>query len=131
MLNEASRPLVGEKDNMLGARIPPYEPQDIVPDADRLVHPNTGGMSVVKNWRKLPALLIPIRLQPEHPPARGSDSMAIFRYLDREIDSGILATDIYLRWGRKAHGTIEPCTTMPIAQYQMASTQPQWSISEA
>jgi len=132
MISVGGMPKIGAEDNMLGVRIPPHAPADIVPDNGDLVHPNTGGLSVVKNWKKLPALLIPSRLQSQHPPARGSDSYAVFRFSDQEFETGIIAPGLYLRWGRKAHGLIEPESDMPVQSFQeaLAATQTTWSVSE-
>lgn len=133
MLKDGERPLVGTDDNMLGVRTAPHDGADIAVDGNGLVYPNTGGMSVSKDWRRLPALLIPGRLRAICPHARGSESYSIFRYGDGLYETGPLANDLSLSWGVKYHGTIEPAKATLLSTYQaaLAVTCEQWSIAEA
>ncbi|MCE9605610.1 MAG: hypothetical protein K8U03_12015 [Planctomycetia bacterium] len=133
MISDGGLPVVGTDRNMLGARVP----IDIEPDHNEVqtVHPNQkrkGGVSVSKDWTTLPVLLIPERLRPLFPKARGSNTYAIFRFGKREYGSEAISNGLFLRWGASHHGTIEPIDSMPLIAYQssLAATRDSWSMAE-
>jgi hypothetical protein len=131
MRHERNRPLIGRDDNMLGVRVPPHPRADVELDGSQ-VRLNGKGMSVCKDWRRLPALLIPKRLRTLHPPAAGSDDLSIFRYTDREFDDGAIGSGLSLEWGKKSHGTIVQAAPQSIEEFQnaLAGTQQEWVPAE-
>jgi hypothetical protein len=135
MLADGGKPKVGSESKMLGVRIAPTPRPDIPVDQAGNVHPDTGGMSVVPDWRELPYFLVPMRLKAVRPDARGSNQLTCWSLGEGLFEVGSLADKLVLRPDSNdptAHGFVEPSDVMSIENYQeaLAETQDQWVIDE-
>jgi hypothetical protein len=135
MLDDGGKPKVGSASKMLGVRVAPNPHPDIPVDGNGDVHPNTGGMSVAPEWRKLPDHLIPRRLKHLIPRARGRDDLVCWRLDDLEFFDGQPIGLSVLRVDPAQldnHGFIEPASLMSIAEFQSAlsSTCEDWVPDE-
>jgi len=130
MKRDGARPLVGSGSSELGARVP----TDIKPDAQGMVHPAAGGISVSPSLQTLPAHLVPARLGGRRPDARGKDSLAVWSMGSGSFAAGRVAPDLGLRVDRQkaTHGFVEPIRPMKLSDYQKAleRTKDDWSIDE-
>ncbi len=112
MLEDGGTPKVGSGGKLLGVRLS-TDPPDIRVDPNGDVHPNTGGMSVAPEWRKLPSFLIPRRLKPLLPDACGSNKLVCWtmgegRFEEGDVNSELRAVRIQTihlptaSWSRRA-----------------------------
>jgi hypothetical protein len=110
------RPVCGDGNNMLGARVP----TDIKPDDAGLVHPERGGMSVSPDDpRNLPFFLLPLSLG-------GKGALPLF-----SLPAPKLLPRLSYRPDPKSprkHGFVEPATPVLLAAYRasLAATQLEW-----
>lgn len=107
--------------------------KDIEVDGDGFVHPATGGMSVVPNWRLMKYYRIPMRLEPLCEGASGNNALACFAFGEGDFIAGPIHTGLALGSVTASHGCIEPETRMPLDNYRkaLASTQSGWVIDES
>jgi hypothetical protein len=130
------KPVVAASADGLGVRLPPtpsstLEP-DIIPDANGMVNPGIGGMSVAPDWRKLPDHRIPERLRPLVPRARGKKkSLRIWKMGEGDFAAGPVAPNLLLRLdpdNPDIHGFVEPEQEMNVKEYQdaLAATRDSW-----
>lgn len=133
MLREGNQPAVGGLGKALGVRLPPDPHPDIVPNEEGAVLPQTGGMSVVPDWRKLPYFLIPQRLKHLVPKARGSNELVCWRMGESHFVAGGLTDRLSLRIDRPSHALIEPRDSMSARDFQsaLAATRTQWLPDES
>ncbi len=133
MLADGAKPRVGFESKMLGVRIAPNSHADIAVDENGNVHPNTGGMSVVPEWRKLPWHLIPKRLDKR---GRGPVGLICWRLGTGDFKDDRINEALMLRVDPNSpgkHGFVEPGRVMTIAEYQaaLAATQDEWIRDES
>ncbi len=122
-------PLIGDGAMMLGVR-----PSDIEADEQAMVREGTGGMSVQDNINNIPAAMLPKRLRPLFPGARGSNVVVVWTMgsgafqPDRVADHLKLAIDP----DNATHGFVEPDAIMSFDVYSLAlaRTQGLWSVDE-
>jgi hypothetical protein len=130
MIANGDKPKVGSVANTLGVRVP----FDIEVDANGLVRPGTGGMSVAPGWRELLGHLIPRRLRHLAPKATGKDVLVCWRMDELSFQAGPLAPGLQLRIDPKndRHGVIEPDREMLLIEFQaaLASTREFWLKDE-
>lgn len=121
-------PSVGDTDNLLGVR--PH--RDITADANGDVHPGKEGMSVTPDWTRLPPMLIPERLRPLVPAARGKDTLNIWRLKGVVFEDGRVGQSLMLTVTRPKHGVVGPALRMPLAALQesLANTRQDWELDE-
>jgi hypothetical protein len=133
MLNDNGLPVVGSESKMLGVRVPPHQQPDITRDANGIVIPGTGGMSVAPTWRDLPYFLIPKRLRSLMPDARGRNELACFRHGAGDFVESVVSESLVLKPDSRSHATIQPTRSMPLADFQqaLAATRDGWAIDEA
>ncbi len=129
MSADGNKPTVGKVAKMLGVR-PNYD-IDVSPSGS--VKPDTGGLSVAPDWRRLPPFLIPRRLANEVGEARGSNRLACFRLGAFPFSETMIGESLRLRPDSPDHGTIEPSREMPIDEYQaaLANTRHLWVVDES
>lgn len=113
-------PVVGRSARTLGVRIP----VDIAPDAQGLVHPGTGGMSVAPDLWSLPNHRRPRAM------GRGSSGPSVDRVFATD-QSTFAAADLHVRPDPEApalHLFVEPRSCVSIAGYEanLESTRAQW-----
>lgn len=133
MFADGDGPLVGADANRLGVRVGGNRP-DISVEPDGTVYPGTGGLSVSPNMQRLPPHLIPKRLRPIFPGARGSNSkptLIPWHMGEGEFAAGPVSDELELRPDPRypdAHGLIEPAraTSLPAYQAALAATRPLW-----
>ena len=135
MLAEGEKPKVGRESKMLGVRIPPDPYADVPVDLNGHVHPQTGGMSVAPDWRKLPYFLIPERLKSFVPRARGKNDLVCWSLGEGDFESTTLNDHLELRVDQghsPKHGVVEPKFEMLIDNFQaaLAQTGDLWVIDE-
>jgi hypothetical protein len=135
MLADGVRPQVGPSALALGVRVQPDPKADIAVDAEGMVEPRTGGMSVAPAWRLLPVHRIPRRLRTKFPRAAGKNETALWRMGEGPFVEGPLADRLLFRPDPQQpdrHGFVEPMASMPIGDYQvaLAATRDQWVIDE-
>jgi hypothetical protein len=125
--DEDGKPVVKDSSNGLGIR-----PRDIAPNAEGLVSPGTGGMSVAPRWGDLPVELIPKRLEDKVPGAAGRNSLACFALGEGSFEEGEIAPELRLRPNKPDHGYIEPQTKMKLEKYKDAiiATRNCWTEDE-
>ena len=130
MKQEQGKPALGTTATTLGVRVP----ADIEADANGLVHPGTGGMSVSPSLQDLPGFRVPTRLQAVFPAAEGKDDLFIWSL---EIDgfvNGPLTDKLNLRVdpSDSKHGFVEPTVSMSLSDYLNAlqMMQDDWSVDE-
>ena len=110
------RPICGNGDNMLGVRVP----IDIKRDAEGLVGPGRGGMSVSPDDpHNLPFFLLPLRLG-------GKGALPLFSLAVRK-----LAPRLSYRADPKRprkHGFVEPAASVVLGEYRgaLSATCPDW-----
>src|SRR5882724_10350350 len=97
MFADQGKPRVGKGNRTLGIRIAPDPHADIPVDAHGHVQPGSGGMSVAPGWRQLTFFLIPERLKPEVPGARGSNDLVCWRLGEGPFAAAEVAKDLSLR----------------------------------
>lgn len=105
---------------------------DVDLDADGFVVLNGHGMSVVPEWRKLPAFLIPSRLRDRCHKARGDNQTACFTMGAGPFQDGVFADQLELRKDKPHHGCIVPSASVPLSQFEsnIIGTRSQWVIDE-
>ena len=135
MLDEGGKPKVGNDGKLLGVRIPPDPNADLPVDPNGKVHPQTGGMSVAPDWRKLPYFLIPKRLNASVPRARGKNDLVCWSMGEGDFESATLNDHLELRVDQghaPTHGVVEPNFEMMIDSFQAALSQTcdLWVIDE-
>ena len=135
MLAENGKPKVGSASKMLGVRVPPNPEPDLPVDGNGDVHPKSGGMSVVPDWRSLPDFLIPKRLRALRPDASGSNNLVCWSLGDGAFDEVDLTEKLRLRPDPDdpaGHGFVEPNHTMTVQRFQesLAETRDQWIKDE-
>lgn len=117
--DDEGRPKIGAGNFMLGARVP----TDIKPDADGMVGPGRGGMSVTPNDPSgLPPHLRPITL------AGGLSTLPVF-----SIRSPKLGQSLRFQPAKRLperHGFVEPALAMKLETYQNAlgATVSEWVL---
>jgi hypothetical protein len=130
MKKENGKPALGNSATALGVRVP----DDIRPDGDGRVHPETGGMSVSPSVAALPPHRIPQRLRERIPGARGGSSLFVWSMGVGPFAAGALAPRLQVRIDVKNenHGLVEPDAVMDLADYQNAlyATRDAWSVDE-
>lgn len=128
--DETKRPAIGTSSATLGARIP----GDIDADANDLVHPGTGGMSVSPSLRTLPIFLIPRRLRHLVPGAAGNSSSYVWSLGNGDFVAAPVTQQLSMRPDpdKQNHGFVEPAQIMPKNEYHaaLAATQPDWTVDE-
>lgn len=129
MRSDGAYPQCGAAKTMLGVKIG----DDIQSDADGMVHPRRGGMSVAPTWRDLPAHRIPRRLRERCPKAAGNDSVCCWRMGEGQFADGIIGIDLAIRVDRPTHGVIEPARKFSAEVFQTAleNTRTAWRIDES
>ena len=121
----------------LGVRVP----TDIVPDADGMVHPMTGGMSVTPSRNdlgRLPPHMIPRRLSETLPGvfghARGPNRLAVYAMGNGPFRAEPIAAGLDLRLDPRqaGHGYVEPDRVTALANYRAAlgATREFWSVED-
>ncbi len=128
MTRDGNRPGLGSTARALGVRVP-----GDLPDLGGLVVPGTGGMSVSRAWREMPAWRIPIRLKPLEPKAAGKQSdLYCWSMGEGPFARGYVADGLRLRPDDPTHALVEPSDTMTIDEFQLAlaATRDQWRIDE-
>lgn len=126
MLDDGGKPKVGSGAKMLGVRVAPDPHADIDVDSQGNVHPQTGGMSVAPDWRKLPYFLVPKRLKAIRPDARGSNELVCWSMGAGPFVQGAVNSNLVLRPDQNSspkHGLVEPAQIMSIAEFQDYLTQ--------
>ena len=138
----ASIPAIGPTGRTLGARVPPAEVIDVLPDArgevgpDRFIGPARQGMSVSPDIASLPLNRVPKRLRWLVPGARGKNEdvvfcMGAFGFTRTTLDD---ALEFVPDDGDRAaqHGVIQPATARELESFQaaLARTQEGWHIDE-
>jgi hypothetical protein len=133
MIRDGHAPAIGPTGKTLGVRIPPTEPSDIPVSVAGYVSPNTGGMSVVPDWRHLLAYQIPKRLRHIVPRATGKDTLACWRLGESQFAEDTVAEGLFLRVDSPKHGIIEPLEEVGVDTYQadLAATRDRWVIDES
>jgi hypothetical protein len=124
MIRDGDHPKIGPTAKTLGARIP-----GDIPEEDGLVAPGTGGMSVSRSWRDLPAWRIPIRFIHLEPNAAGKQSdVSLWRMGDGPFEKGEVSDKLRLRPDSPKHALVEPSGPMPSEVYQdaLAATRDSW-----
>lgn len=127
--------MVGPTATTLGVRVPPDLRPDISPNADGVVGPGGGGMSVAPSWRQLPTHRIPARLKDKVPEATGSNQCHCWRMGEGLFLPGEMSADLRLLPDpgvSPRHGVVEPARDMQVPNYQgaLAATREQWEIDE-
>lgn len=135
MFADGDKPMVGRSATSLGVRIPPDHHPDIVPDAQGIVHPQTGGMSVAPAWRFLPYFRISERLKAKVPGARGNPALVCWRIGDGPFEECGISPQLLFRpdpKDPKNHGLVEPAVGMNASAYQAAlhATRGHWVRDE-
>lgn len=113
MIEDAGNPKVGDTARTLGVRIN-VENVDIVVDANGMVHPNTGGMSVSP---RIADLLAHRRLSE----FGGTGKDPVWR-----TNINDLGPELVYVSDSPTHGTIQPTKTMTIEEYQKALANIKW-----
>ncbi len=132
MLIEDDKPKNGSTATTLGVRVPPDKNADISVEVDGTVLPNTGGMSVAPAWRSLPIFRISRRLRDKIEGAAGSADVFCWRMGNGPFIAGIVASGLVLNPDSMIHGTVQPESAMPLADYQakLGETRDHWAIDE-
>lgn len=120
---DGAHPRVGTEPNCLGARVG----VDVHP-VEGLVGPG-GGLSVAPDWRELPGHLIPRRLKPLYPGAKGKrEGDCIWYAGETPFTAGDFASGLCLRVTSPHHGQLEPAKHMSVNDYQnaLADTRNAW-----
>ncbi len=110
------RPVCGDGDNMLGARVP----IDIKPDTEGVVAPGRGGMSVSPDSpRNLPFFLLPLNLG-------GRGALPLFSLAISNLAPRLSYRPDPKR--PKKHGFVEPVVSVALVEYRaaLAATCPEW-----
>lgn len=130
MKSDGQYPLVAASKNALGAVIGGGRNDDLPGDANALVRPKSGGMSVSPTWRDLPGHRIPRRLRALCPKATGNDLMDCWQFGDGPFTDGTVASSLSLRTDQLTHGVVEPSREMPAQEYQaaLAATRENWNL---
>ena len=115
----------------LGVRVP----MDDQPDANGVVRPNTGGMSVmpsITSVLKRQPHLVPKDLRSKFPGARGGNVRRVWSYGAGIFTSAALTAGLVLRVESSYHGLVKPSTQMMLSEYQqaLAQTQDGWRKDE-
>lgn len=130
MQEEDGKPRTGASATTLGVRVP----QDIEPDADGLVEPGTGGMSVSPTLYDLPRRMIPVRLAHLAPGATGRATCRVWSLGDGAFIAAPVAPHLVLRPDplRSGHGFVEPAHRMNIQLFETAiqRTRDDWQVDE-
>jgi len=116
IVDRAGRPVCGDGNNMLGARVP----IDIRPNAEGIVSPGRGGMSVSPDDpRNLPFFLLPLGLG-------GKGALPLFSLMVSRLASRLSYRPDPKRPTK--HGFVEPAAPVALADYRMAlaATEPDW-----
>ncbi|HQU44332.1 MAG TPA: hypothetical protein PK867_16045 [Pirellulales bacterium] len=118
----------------MAVREPPDRFTDVDVDANNKVLSNRKGLSVVDDWRRLPAHLIPEHLDDGFNGARGKD-MRVFVHGSGDFEEAVVANGLYLfhKPGSTVAGVIAPPVSVELQQFQrdLAATRPHWVIDES
>src|SRR4051812_5520371 len=84
--------------------------------------PGAGGISVYASLRTIPAEMVPKRLRPILPFARGSNNLKVWALGEGTFEAGTVAAGLWLRIDPEnpLHGFIEPDAIMSITAYESA-----------
>jgi hypothetical protein len=127
-------PVVGNDSKELGVRVFPANNPDVTLDNVNMVLMNGEGMSVAIHWSVLLPHLIPRRLKPLLPDARGSDSLSCYRIGSGRFESGPLNEELNLalKPGKASLGNLVPNRSMSINEFQgaLAATRTHWRKDE-
>jgi hypothetical protein len=130
MKSDGTFPITGASATTLGARTP----KDISVDAEGLVRPETGGMSVRPRIIDIPAAFLPRRLKHLNRNAGGSEAVVVFRCGDKNgrFDAGPVSAVLSLRPDAPGHGNVEPRSEMSYEAFQIAlhATRESWVDGE-
>jgi hypothetical protein len=124
MTRDGERPKIGQTARSLGARIP-----GDLPEQDGHVAPSTGGMSVSRSWRDIPAWRIPIRFVHLQPNAAGKHAdVSLWRLGNGPFVEGDVTDKLRLRPDSSKHALVEPSELMLSEDYQaaLAATRDMW-----
>jgi len=111
---------------------------DIEANADGMVEPETGGMSVNTTLVDIPHFFVPARLKGVPPLRNGTagDDCRIWSHRVAEVpgvsSASTFAGRLSLRMGPGNHGLVEPSEAMHHAAYSaaIAATRPNWRLDE-
>ena len=128
MEQDGEYPMVGDTSNRLGVRAG----TDLAVDEHGSVRPGKGGMSVAPEWKLLPYFLIPKRLRPLVPAARGTNARRCWKMGEGLFEPGDVAEGLTLRPDRPGHGVVEPreLTSLGAFQAALAATRESWTDGE-
>jgi hypothetical protein len=114
MAREGETPAIGDRD--LGVRVP----TDITPDAESIVYPNKGGMSVFLD----DPLAVPRSYRPRS--LGGTGKKAVWMYAADHLPSGLFLHGA----GAREHALVEPDSPQLVEAYRerLASTQFNWNL---
>ena len=127
------KPKIGCEDGPgLGVRVP----DDVRPDANGIVCPSTGGMSVSPSIAAMlkSGLLhrIPRDMAGQYPGARGSSTRRIWSFGEGPFVNSPVGDQLVLRLDKPTHGLVEPFTQTSLGDFQqaLARTQNGWRKDE-
>lgn len=128
MIRDGNAPVIGQGDNMLGVRVPPHPRADVTPADDDSVGPGDGGMSVNRDWRKMPFMLIPRSFNRILLKARGSLEKGLWRFGQGEFVENSVAEGLTLRVDSSNHGLVEAAERVAVERLQenLAKTRDGW-----
>lgn len=130
MTRDGDKPKVGPTARMLGVRVPPAKKPDIIPRADGIVDPMTGGMSVAPRVHNLPFYRVPARYRALVPDANGKEQDACWQMGEGSFVAAAVAAGLTLRPDSEDHGLVEPATSMSLKEYEslLAATRDDWQL---
>ena len=130
MRRDGQHPLVGASKNALGVVIGHGHNDDLPMNAQGLVIPKTGGMSVSPTWRDLPGHRIPRRLQFLCSKATGNNLADCWQLGEAPFIDGPVTTTLSLKIDHPAHGIIEPSNEMEVGEFHAAlsATRERWGL---
>jgi hypothetical protein len=128
--DDDDKPTVGQGFCQLGARA-----NEIDLDAQNNSIPTAKGMSVAPEWRLLPPVVLPRRLDPR---GRCTKPVHCFRRGAAQFQVATFGTNLELipdppQQGIVKHGIVRPEQPVPVADHQknLASTRAEWEVDEA
>ena len=127
--DEDDKPTVGKGFCQLGAR-----PTEIDLDAQNNATPTDKGMSVAPEWRLLPFVVLPRRLDPR---GRCTKPVHCFRRGTAQFQQMTFGNNLELVPDAPAqsvvrHGIVRPAQAVPVADHQqnLAATRAEWETFE-
>lgn len=124
------KPTVGQGFCELGARA-----NEIDLDAQNNAIPTDKGMSVAPEWRLLPVVVLPRRLDPR---GRCKKPVHCFRRGANPFQKVVFGTNLELvpdapQHGVVSHGIVRPEQSVPVADHlqNLAATRAEWELDEA